>query len=361
MAYYHSSYQRNKKNRKNPFRMVIFFILALFIITGAVLAYLAYQIVFVPNVWTEDQKEQYIYINNDDDFESVKNQLYANGNIIHRNNFELLADYKKYPNNIKPGKYKITFGMSNNELVDLLRSGNQEPIKLIFNNIRLKEDLVHKIAEQININPTEMLDRLNDSVYTRSLGFNIETIKSMFLPNTYFVYWNTNTTEFLARMHYEYEQFWSEENKAKAAEQKLSPIEVSILASIVEKETQKNDEKARIAGVYLNRLKSGWRLQADPTLIYALGDFKIKRVLNVYKEIDSPYNTYKYLGLPPGPICIPSISSINAVLNAEKHSYFFFCAKPDYSGYHNFAKTSNQHINNAKAYREFLNKEKIFK
>lgn len=333
----------------------------LILILGAIIAYLGYQIVIAPNVWTENQKEQYIYINNNDQFEEVKNQLYANGNIIHRRNFELLADYKKYPGNIKPGRYKITSGMNNNDLVNLLRSGNQEPIKLIFNNIRLKENLVERIDEQINIDPVEMLFKLNDSVYTHSVGFSPETIKCMFIPNTYFVYWNTSTDEFLSRMQYEYEQFWTEENKSKASQKKLSPIEVSILASIVEKETQKNDEKARIAGVYLNRLHSGWRLQADPTLIYALGDFNIKRVLNVYKDVDSPYNTYKYLGLPPGPICIPSITSINAVLNAEKHSYFFFCAKPDYSGYHNFAKTSRQHINNANAYRAFLNKEKIYK
>lgn len=361
MPNFHSSYRRNPRKKKNPFRMVLIIILIGILAIGGVAAYLAYQIVMAPNVWTEGAKEQYIYIHNDDDFESIKNQLYANGNIIHRNDFELLADYKKYADHIKPGRYSIKSGMNNNELINLLRSGNQEPIKLIFNNIRLKEDLAQRIAEQINIDETALLEKVNDSIYCKSVGFTTETIKSMFLPNTYFVYWNTTTDEFLSRMAYEYKQFWTEERIAKANAKDLNPVEVSILASIVEKETQKNDEKARIAGVYLNRLKSGWRLQADPTLIYALGDFDIKRVLNVYKEIDSPYNTYKYTGLPPGPICIPSISSINAVLNAEDHGYFFFCAKPDYSGYHNFAKNSKQHINNANAYREFLNKEKIFK
>lgn len=361
MPNYHSSYRRNPRKKKNPFRLVLLIILIGILAIGGVAAYLAYQIVMAPNVWTEGEKEQYIYIHNDDDFESIKNQLYANGNIIHRNNFELLADYKKYADHIKPGRYSIKNGMNNNELINLLRSGNQEPIKLIFNNIRLKEDLAERIAEQINIDETALIEKINDSVYCKSVGFTTETVKSMFLPNTYFVYWNTTTEEFLNRMNYEYQQFWTEERVAKATALDLNPIEVSILASIVEKETQKNDEKARIAGVYLNRLKSGWRLQADPTLIYALGDFDIKRVLNVYKEIDSPYNTYKYTGLPPGPICIPSISSIKAVLNAEEHGYFFFCAKPDYSGYHNFAKNSRQHINNANAYREFLNKEKIFK
>jgi len=221
--------------------------------------------------------------------------------------------------------------------------------------------LADRVSKQINVNRSMLLSKLNDSNYTKTVGFTTENINCMFIPNTYYVFWNTNTEEFLARMNYEYEQFWNEERKLKASQIGLSPIEVSILASIVEKETQKNDEKARIAGVYLNRLNNGWRLQADPTLVFAMGNFEIKRVLNVYKEYESPYNTYKYLGLPPGPICIPSIASIDAVLNAEDHSYFFFCAKPDYSGYHNFAKNSRQHINNANAYREFLNRERIYK
>lgn len=331
------------------------------IAAAGIAGYLGYQIVYTPNVWTEDTAENFVYIGNEDTYEDVKTQLYSKGYIIHRKNFELLAEYKKYPENIKAGRYSLEKGMSNNDLINLLRGGYQEPVKLMFNNIRLKEDLAKRISSQINIDPDAFLHNLNDTNYVRNLGFELETVKSMFIPNTYFIYWNTDTKAFIERMKYEYTQFWNEQRQQKAAQIELSPVEVSILASIIEKETQKNDEKARIAGVYLNRLKSGWRLRADPTLIYALGDFNIKRVLNAYKEIDSPYNTYKYTGLPPGPICIPSIASIDAVLNAEEHSYFFFCAKPDYSGYHNFAKTSTQHIKNAKAYREFLNKEKIFK
>jgi len=349
------------KKKKSPFRAFIFIFILLLLAAAGVAAYLGYQIIYSPNVWTEDEGEYFIYISNDDDFEDIKTQLYSEGYIIHRKNFELLADYKKYPENIKAGRYAIQKGMSNNDLINMLRSGNQEPVKLLFNNIRLKKDLAEKVASQINIDQNKFLELLNDSAYVKNLGFETETIKSMFIPNTYFVYWNTETEEFINRMKYEYDQFWNDERKQKASQKDLNPIEVSILASIVDKETQRNDEKAKIAGVYLNRLNSGWRLQADPTLIYALGDFNIKRVLNAYKEIDSPYNTYKYTGLPPGPICIPSIASIDAVLNAEDHAYFFFCAKPDYSGYHNFAKTSTQHIKNANAYREFLNKEKIFK
>lgn len=361
MPYYHSSYRRNVKKKKSPFRAILIVFVVLLIAAAGTAGYLAYQIIYASNVWTEDTGDHYLYIRNDDTFDEIKTQLYSKGYIIHRKNFELLAKYKKYPENIKAGRYTIQKDMSNNDLVNMLRSGNQEPIKLMFNNIRLKEDLAERIASQINIDKNTFLKNLNDSNYVRDLGFEVETVKSMFIPNTYFVYWNTETEEFIKRMKYEYDQFWNEERKQKATQIDLNPVEVSILASIVEKETQRNDEKARMAGVYLNRLESGWRLQADPTLIYALGDFNIKRVLNVYKEIDSPYNTYKYTGLPPGPICFPSIASIDAVLNAEEHSYFFFCAKPDYSGYHNFAKTSKQHIKNANAYREFLNKEKIFK
>ena len=361
MSYYHSSYQRNQKKGKRPFRSFLIVFVLLLLIIGAAVGYFGYHAIFAPNVWTEKDKGEYIYICNDDDFEAVKKQLYTKGLIVHRNNFEWLAEYKKYDENIKAGRYTIKNGMSNNDVVNLLRSGNQEPVKLKFNNIRLKEDLVERVEKQININGKDLLEHLNDSNYTKSVGFTTENIKCMFLPNTYFVFWNTNTDEFLERMHNEYDIFWTEEQKNKATQLGLSPIEVSILASIVEKESQKNDEKPRIAGVYLNRLKSGWRLQADPTLVYAMGNFEIKRVLNIYKEYESPYNTYKHLGLPPGPICIPSIASINAVLNAEEHSYFFFCAQPNYSGYHNFAKYSRQHINNANAYREFLNREGIYK
>ncbi len=361
MTYYHSSYQRTKVKKKSPFRIFIIFFLLFLITAASVGGYFAYQAIYASNVWTDSKEKVYIFIHDGDDFEDVKKELYTKGLIIHRKNFELVAEYKKYHENIKPGRYSIISGLSNNDLIGLLRSGNQEPVKLKFNNIRLKEDLAERVGQQINIDEQAFLKQLNDSNYTKIVGFSTETIKCMFLPNTYFINWNTNSEQFLSRMNYEYTQFWTDEKKAKATEQELSPIEVSILASIIDKETHQNDEKARIAGVYINRLKNGWRLQADPTLIYAIGDFNIKRVLNVYKEIDSPYNTYMYLGLPPGPICIPSLSSINAVLNAEDHSYFFFCAKPDYSGYHNFAKYSKQHIKNANEYRTFLNKEKIYK
>jgi len=361
MAYYHSSYRSSTK-KKSKFSFVMKTITFIILLGLSGIAYLLYQAVFSPNIWISNEKGEFnIYIKPTDSFEDIKNQLYSNGLIIHRANFEWVAKQKKFDKSIKPGMYKLVLGMNNNELIDKLRSGEQEPVRLIFNNVRLKKDLAGKVAKLIYADSTELLRMLNDSSVAGKYGFSTETFPSMFIPNTYFVNWNTSAEKFIERMNYEYRQFWNEERLNKAAALNYSPVEISILASIVEKETQQNAEKASIAGVYINRLKRGWRLQADPTLVYAIGDFTIKRVLNEYLVIDSPYNTYKYAGLPPGPICVPSISSIEAVLNTEDHNYFFFCAKPDYSGFHNFAKNNAEHNMNARAYRNFLNKERIFK
>ncbi|MDA3906675.1 MAG: endolytic transglycosylase MltG [Bacteroidales bacterium] len=361
MAYYHSNYSRSRK-KKSKFGKIITSILILIFIGLGGSGYFAYQAIFSPNVWVSEEKAEFaIYIKPTDTFDDLKTQLYSNGLIIHRANFEWWAKYKKYNLYMKPGMYKLTNGLSNEDLINKLRSGEQEPVRLIFNNIRLKKDLAEKISNLIYTDSTELLRMLNDSVIAAKYGFSTETFISMFIPNTYFINWNTPANKFIERMNYEYRQFWNEERIKKAIAIEFTPAQVSILASIVEKETQQNAEKASIAGVYLNRLKREWRLQADPTLIFALGDFTINRVLTEYMSLDSPYNTYKYRGLPPGLICIPSISSIDAVLNAEDHSYMYFCAKPDYSGFHNFAKNNIEHNINAQAYRNFLNKERIFK
>jgi UPF0755 protein len=206
-----------------------------------------------------------------------------------------------------------------------------------------------------------LLKLINDSEYLKQFGFTPDNVISMFIPNTYEVYWDITAEKFMERMYKEYKAFWTEKRKARIAEMRLTELQAITLASIVEKESNKNDEKPDIAGVYLNRLRDGWLLQADPTLVYALGDFSIKRVLNVYKTIDSPYNTYKYFGLPPGPICLPSISSIDAVLNYRQHKYMYFCAREDFSGYHNFAVTMNEHLLNAAKYQNALDQKGIMK
>jgi UPF0755 protein len=199
----------------------------------------------------------------------------------------------------------------------------------------------------------------NDDLYLKQYGFNSENCIAMFIPNTYEFYWNTPAKKFMERMAREYKAFWNPSRKMKAKTIGLTQAQVAVLASIVEQETHRDDEKPIVAGVYLNRYKKGWKLEADPTLVYALGNFTVQRVLNQYKEIDSPYNTYMYAGLPPGPICIPSISSIDAVLNYSKHEYFYFCARDDFSGYHCYAKTYTEHLVNAKRFQKELNRRKI--
>ena len=238
----------------------------------------------------------------------------------------------------------------------MLRGGLQTPVKVTFNNMRDVKMLAGRISQQIEADSLSIVSLLSNSDSLNAMGFNAKTIPALFLPNTYEFYWNTTAGQFVDKMRREYDKFWNEERRNKAKAVGLTPVEVSTLASIVDKETNKTDEMARIAGVYLNRLRDGWLLQADPTLVFALGDFELKRVLNVHKEVESPYNTYKYPGLPPGPICIPSLAAINAVLSPEKHHYYYFCAKEDFSGYHNFAKTLAEHNKNAQKYQKELNK-----
>ncbi|MCF8303922.1 MAG: endolytic transglycosylase MltG [Bacteroidales bacterium] len=340
------------------FIKVVLTLIVLAIIAGGILVY---HVAFRPNVWVKEGEKTYVYIPTNANFEEVKDVFYERGLIIHRKNFEWLAKKKNYPSNIYPGRYEIKDDMSNNELINLLRSGKQEPVELIFNNIRTRQELAQLVSEQIEADSAEIVELLNDSAFVRQFNLTPETSKIMFIPNTYEFYWNTSAKEFIKRMYREYNKFWNEERMEKLKKLDMTRNEVVTLASIVEKETNKNDEKDRIAGVYLNRLQKGWRLQADPTLVYAARDFSIKRVLNEHKEIDSPYNTYKYTGLPPAPICIPSISSIKAVLNYEDHDYMYFSAKADMSGYHNFAKNIYQHNRNAKEYQKALDELNIKK
>ncbi len=264
-----------------------------------------------------------------------------------------------YTNNVKPGKYQVKARMNNKELVSLLRSGKQTPVKLTFNNVRTVQQLAGLVSRKIEADSISIVDFFHDEYYQRSYGFTPQNSMSVLIPNTYEMYWNTSAKQFFERMAKEYKKFWTDARKQKALEINLSQTEVSALASIVEQETRKNDEKPIVAGVYMNRYIKGWKLEADPTLVYALGDFTVRRVLSVYKEIDSPYNTYMYTGLPPGPICIPSVASIDAVLNYAKHNYLFFCAREDFSGYHSFAKTYNDHLINARRFQKALNKRGI--
>jgi UPF0755 protein len=250
--------------------------------------------------------------------------------------------------------------MGNNELVNLLRAGIQEPVKIFFEGIRTKDQLITRVCIRLEADSSEMRDKLNDDGYLSKYGLNKNTALTLFIPDTYEFFWNTSVDEFITKMAAEYKKFWTEERKAKARKIGLSQSEVAILASIVQSEQWRfDDEKPIIAGLYLNRLRSEMPLQSDPTLIYAGGDFSISRVLNIDKKIDSPYNTYMHTGLPPGVICLPERSSIDAVLNYQENDYIYMCAKDDFSGRHYFAKTYDQHCIYATKYREALNKRNI--
>jgi UPF0755 protein len=346
------------KHKPKRFKWVVIFIL----VAGAAVAYYSYQQLYKPNVHIEQQEgKDYLYIRTGSTFEQVLAELDENHYLTNEQSFRWMAEKMNYTKHVKPGRYLIVDGMSNRELISMLRSGKQASVKVIFHNIRLMKDMVEVISDQIEADSSVLLKLLNDNKYLEKYGFTKETVPALFIPNTYEMYWNTSAEEFIERMYKEYKKFWNQQRTNKAESIGLKKIEVSILASIVEEETQRNDERPTIAGVYKNRLDKDMLLQADPTVKFAVGDFSIKRILNKHTEIDSPYNTYKYKGLPPGPICVPSISAINAVLNYQHHDYLYFCAKEDFSGRHNFARTIEQHNRNAKLYQRALGRNGIWK
>jgi UPF0755 protein len=321
-----------------------------------------YQQVYQPNVTLKNATDKYFYVHSDYGFDDVVHDLYEKGYIINRESFEFVSEKKSgFKNNIHSGRYLLKEGMNNNQLVDLFRSGETVPVKVTFNNVRTKEDLAGKISKNLECDSLEVLSLINSPEFVAKYGFNQKTILTLFLPNTYQFNWATTAEDAVKRMAGEYKKFWTAERKAKAKKLNLSQSEVAILASIVQAEqTVHADERPKVAGLYINRLRIGMALQSDPTLVYGLGDFTIRRVLNKHKDVNSRYNTYKYKGLPPGPINLPNIKSLDAVLNYESHNYIFMCAKEDFSGYHNFAKNYNQHLIYARKYQRELNRRKIY-
>lgn len=307
------------------------------------------------------KNRQLIYIPTGSAYKQVLDTLESKGIIKNIGLFNWLAEKKHYPALIRPGRYVIDKNMSYNSLLNLLRSGRQTPIDVTFNNLRTIDQIAGRIGRQIEADSVKISDFFSDEANYVNDGFKRENIISVFIPNTYQFYWNTDPKGLYTRLLKEYRLFWNEKRLLKARENGLDAKEVSILASIIDFEASKPDEKPRIAGVYLNRLKRGIPLQADPTIIFAMNDNTVTRVLKKDLEIDSPYNTYKHSGFPPGPIGCASIEDMEAVLNAEKHDYIFFVAKPDFSGYHNFSRTLSEHLHYASAYQKELNKRKIFK
>lgn len=302
-----------------------------------------------------DRDYAWLYIPTGAGFSQVRDSLYTHNYVSKRKLFENYVAMGKFDQYFKPGRYRLTNRMSAQELVDMLIRGLQTPVKVSFHSVRKREDLAGVVGRQIECDSLSLLKLFNDKAFLGQYGATPLELFTLTIPNTYEMWWNSSANEFMARMAGESKKFWGGKRKAKADSIGLTIPQVVVLASIVEKETAKNDEKPMIAGVYINRLHKKWPLQADPTLIYALNDFTIKRVLNRHKEISSPYNTYRNTGLPPGPICLPSIASIDAVLNYKKHPYMYFCAKDDFSGYHLFTATLSEHNRNARKYQEALN------
>ncbi len=338
--------------------LILFISFSVLLISGV---FYGYQIVKHPNILVDKEEARAFYIPKGADFKTVQDSLFHGGYVNDLVSFSFLAKLMKYNENVKSGRYLLQPKMTNIAAIRYLRSGVQMPVNITFNNIRLKEDLAEKVTKNIALSKADFLEVLNDPKVAAQNGFISENFMTMFIPNTYEVFWDVSAENLVERMGKEYKRYWSAERKSKADKIGLSPVEVSILASIVYAESKKVDEMPKVAGLYMNRINRNIALQADPTLIFAAQDFTIKRVLNKHKEIESPYNTYKYAGLPPGPINLPSIPAIDAVLNYKKHNYLFMCAKEDFSGYHNFAETLSQHMRYARLYQNELNKAKLYR
>jgi len=322
---------------------------------------IVYFIFFEGNVNLKANNKSYVYIPSGSDFGDLKTLLAQKKILKDTSSFYWLAkllDFKK----VHAGRYEIYAGMSNWKLIKLFKTGRQTPVRISFNSTRTIEELAARIAQKLEVDSAVLLKLLNNDKMLSGFGFNHENVLSMFIPDTYEFYWNTNSKQFVDKMYREFQRFWSENRRTKAKALGLTPIKVSILASIVQAEQlQHYDEQPTIAGLYINRLKKGMLLQSDPTIIYALKNFSLKRVLSEDKNVESPYNTYKFVGLPPGPINIPEKSSIDAVLNYKHHDYIYMCAKDDLKGYHNFAKTIDQHNINAIKYQRALNRRNILR
>ncbi len=315
-------------------------------------------VVLRPNVKSDTAVR--IYLPSGSSFENLLDTLKSSGALRSERNFLITARIKSFHRSLKSGSYLIEPGMNNYKIVNMLRSGRQAPVNVTFNNIRTLDELAARVGSQIEAGPESLSRFFGDENNYSADGFTHQTLISVFLPDTYQLYWNLDPKGFYRRMLKEYNVFWNDDRLASAKALNLTPVEVSTLASIIEEESIKYDEMPRIAGVYLNRLREGIPLQADPTVKFAVNDFTIRRVLNEHLEVDSPYNTYKYSGLPPGPVRCASKPALEAVLKAEKHDYLFFVAKADFSGYHHFSRTLSEHNRYAAAYRRELNKRRIY-
>ena len=334
--------------------LITFGILLILAASGAVIAYTC-----ILNRPLQIENNTFIYIDNDDNIDSVYYKLEKELQASSTTGFRLLASYSHYADHIHTGAYRFGPQERTWHIFKRLQAGVQTPVKLTIPSVRTIGKLCKTVSRQIMADSADIARLLNDSTYCATLGYNAYTLPALFIPNTYEVYWNMDANGFITRMQKEHKRFWNEKRMNQAKAIGLTPTEVSTLASIVEEETANNAEKPVVAGLYINRLHRNMLLQADPTVKFGLQAFDLRRILNKHLESDSPYNTYKHAGLPPGPIRIPSIQGLESVLNYTHHDYLYMCAKEDFSGTHNFARTLNQHLANARRYQQALNQKNI--
>ncbi len=339
-----------KKNKRGGLRYVLLIILA-------ILAISVYK-VFGPNTGIFTQGE-YLYIHTGSDYEKVKTALTDGGFVADMFTFDLVAQRAGLPTHIHPGKYKISKRMSIYEMLRMLRNGRQTPVKLVIKKLRRRQDFINLVSSNLEADSTTLKQMMHDPVYLAQFGLDTNTVMCGIIPDNYEFYWNVTADKVFRKIQKNYVRFWDEARVRQAQAQGLTPTKAIVIASIVEEETNIADDKPKIASVYINRLKKGMRLQADPTVKFAIGDFTIRRVTGAMLQTNSPYNTYQNDGLPPGPICTPSTGTVQAVLDAPQTTYLYFCASADLNGTSNFASTMQEHDKNAKAYQKALNERGI--
>lgn len=344
--------------KKRTKRILLGGFITLFLI-GSACAGTFYYLLLYPQF--HPNKTVYVYIDRDDTADSIYNKVRKQGNATHFKGFLWMASYRNYPSNIHTGRYAIRPGENVYHVFSRLYRGYQEPMNLTIGSVRTLDRLARSVGQQLMIDSAEIATVMNDTAFQRKLGYQKETLSCLFIPETYQVYWDMSVEDFFQRMQREHTVFWNRERLAKAEAIGMTPTEICALASIVEEETNNAQEKPIVAGLYLNRIRIGMPLQADPTIKFALQDFGLRRITNEHLNVKSPYNTYLNKGLPPGPIRISTPIGIDAVLDHTQHKFLYMCAKEDFSGTHNFAVTHTEHMRNARKYWQALNERKIFK
>jgi len=347
---------KENKSSGGRLRKTIIILVVILIVSLGITAYNYYIKFFGPNI---NANKEYLYIHTGSSFNDVFKSLKEGDVLKDTSTFLWAAENMNYPTRVKPGRYRLHQDESNRKFINRLASGTQEPVTVSYRNLRLKEQFAGFIGKKIEPDSTHIIHLLDSSAFVQKYGFTTDNVYVMFLPNSYQMYWNITPEKFFKRMYISYQKFWTPERVQKASDINLTPIQVSILASIVDAEALHDDEMPTIAGLYLNRLNKGMKLESDPSVIFAKNDFTIRRVLSSYLTFDSPYNTYLHTGLPPGPIMMPSINAVNSVLDYNKNNYIYMCAKEDFSGYHNFATNMADHQANARRFHEALNERNI--